>query len=76
MGNRQGKRNGILNDEEWLLESIRNARSLDRLKFLQSIIKEDKASGFEWTQDEEYMEGLRKLWIQRKTELVNVVQKP
>jgi hypothetical protein len=61
---------------EWLLESIRNARSLDRLKFLQSIIKEDKASGFEWTQNEEYMEGLRKLWIQRKTELVNVARKP
>ncbi len=55
--------------DEYLLNEIKAAKSLERLECLQNVIKDDTHAKHEYTQNQPYMDELRESWVQRRNQL-------
>lgn len=58
-------------DEDWYLEMISTAKSIERLRYLAMNIDYDKFEEMEYTRCEETMARLRKAWGEKAEEVKN-----
>lgn len=56
-------------DEDWYLNRIRSAKSMEQLRYLAMNIDYDKFEEMEYTRCEDTMARLRKAWGEKAEEL-------